>query len=89
MNDKLKRPRLAPGEYLEPANSIMAKFGGPAKVAELVAVGPVAAYLWRFPRERNGTGGLIPQKYHRLLLEAAKLRRIPLSAEDFLPRPVD
>lgn len=70
---------------LEPAESIISKLGGPAVVASVVAVHRTRVSNWKRPKEKGGTGGLIPQQYHRLLLDHAEANSIELRAEDFLP----
>ncbi len=40
------------------------------------------------PREKGGTGGLIPQKCHPVLLSYAASIGVPLTAESFLPFPL-
>ncbi|MCZ7659167.1 MAG: hypothetical protein M5U07_15545 [Xanthobacteraceae bacterium] len=71
---------------MEPAASIVRKLGGEARVAHATGTSYTAPYRWQHPREKGGTGGLIPQRHHRTLLDYARVRRIPLTAEDFLPR---
>jgi hypothetical protein len=70
---------------LEPAESIISKLGGPAVVASVVAVHRTRVSNWKRPKEKGGTGGLIPQQYHRTLLDHARDNSIDLKAEDFLP----
>lgn len=70
---------------LEPAQTIISRLGGPAAVAKLVSVHRTRVSNWKRPRDKGGTGGLIPQQYHRTLLDHAELNAIPLAAEDFLP----
>jgi hypothetical protein len=70
---------------LEPAETIISRFGGPAAVAKLVSVHRTRVSNWKRPREKGGTGGLIPQQYHRILLDYAVENSIELAAEDFLP----
>lgn len=72
---------------MEPARSIIEKLGGEAKVAELTDVSLNNPYRWQYSRDKGGTGGLIPQKYHRLLLDYARSNGIDLRAEDFLEVP--
>lgn len=43
-----------------------------------------APYRWQHAREKGGTGGLIPQRYHRTLLEYAQQNQIELAADEFL-----
>lgn len=70
---------------LEPAQTIISRLGGPAVVAKLVSVHRTRVSNWKRPREKGGTGGMIPQQYHRTLLDHAEQNDIPLAAEDFLP----
>lgn len=70
---------------MEPARTVIERFGGEAKVAEVTGASMTAPYRWTYPRDRGGTGGNIPQKHHRALLEYAKQNDIELSAEDLLP----
>lgn len=78
---------------MEPAKSIIAKLGGPAKVAEIADTSYTAPYRWQHSRAKGGCEGAIPQEYHRALLEYAHSNGIDLTAEDFLlpadraPRP--
>lgn len=74
--------KKSPG--LEPASSIIRKLGGIAKITELTGAAYTAPYRWQAPRKKGGTGGLIPQRYHRLLLDHARASGIDLRAEDFL-----
>ena len=70
---------------MEPAASIIERFGGPTKVAALLGVHRTRVHNWK--ATRGGTGGLIPQRYHVRLLEEARRAGIPLTANDFLARP--
>jgi hypothetical protein len=71
---------------MEPAASIIKKLGGEAVVAAVTGRADTAPYRWQYSREKGGTDGLIPQKYHLALLEYAGQHGIDLSAADFLPR---
>lgn len=44
---------------------------------------------WKRSRSEGGTDGLIPQRYHRTLLDYAEQNSIELKAEDFLPPRVE
>lgn len=82
---------------MEPASSIIKKLGGEAAVTALLCEAAVrlglpklkvsytAPYRWQHPRDKGGTDGLIPQRFHPVLLDYARAQDIPLSAEDFLP----
>lgn len=67
---------------LEPAHSVIRKIGI-AKVAEVTGKHVSRVYRWMYPKEKGGTGGLIPQAEAMLLLEYARATGIKLSADDF------
>lgn len=67
----------------EPANTIIAKFGGHRAVADIVGKDLTRVYRWTYPRDRGGTGGIIPQSDAVRLLEHAKENGVPVSADDF------
>jgi len=71
--------------FMEPAQSIITKLGGPSVVAREVGVHRTRVSNWSRPREKGGTGGLVPQKHHRALLDLAQQQGVELSAADFLP----
>lgn len=70
---------------MEPASTIISKFGGEAQIATLLGIATPTPYNWRKPKEAGGTAGRIPQKYHHKLLDLAAERSIPLTASDLLP----
>ncbi|SEE60230.1 hypothetical protein SAMN05519104_6692 [Rhizobiales bacterium GAS188] len=70
---------------MEPASSIIEKLGGEAVIKQVTGTAYTAPYRWQHRREKGGTGGLIPQRYHRALLDYARSKGIELTAEDFLP----
>lgn len=72
---------------LNPAKSIIDRFGGPAAVAAITGRHISRVYRWALPRDRGGTGGAIPIPEARKLLEAGKDSGIPVSAADFLAEP--
>lgn len=69
---------------MEPAESIIKRLGGEAVVSKITGTSFTAPYRWQHAREKGGTGGLIPQRYHRTLLDYAQQNEIELNAEDFL-----
>jgi hypothetical protein len=71
---------------VEPAQSIIGKFGGVAAVAAIIGAHRTSVNNWRRPRTAGGTNGLVPQRYHRKLLDEARRAGIALAAEEFLPR---
>lgn len=71
----------------EPANTIIKKFNGLKPVAVAANVTVHSVMRWRSPKDRGGTGGIIPHWHMQPLLDAAKERNIELRPADFLPRP--
>lgn len=65
------------------AEHIIAKCGGPAVVAEMTGVHVSRVHRWTYPKERGGTGGLIPAQHQQRILAEAKRRGIDLSPSDF------
>jgi hypothetical protein len=70
---------------MEPASTIISRFGGPTKVAAILGIGRVRVSNWKRPRDKGGTGGRVPQDHHPKLLAEASRLGIALTAEDFLP----
>lgn len=68
---------------LEPAKTIIEKCGGAKVVARALGVDVSAVVRWRLPRDRTGTGGLIPAKHQAALLQHAKDAGIDLTPADF------
>lgn len=78
----------------EPAHSIIvqlaAALGEPAQrisaVARALGIKRQTVWKWTAPKSRNGgTGGLIPPRYHREILQLAGTLGVPLTLESFLP----
>lgn len=69
----------------EPANTIITKFGGPTAVSRIANVSAHTVIRWRTPRERGGTGGVVPHWHVPALVSAAETLGIDVSANDFLP----
>ena len=67
------------------AERIVTLLGGTTRVAAIAGVHRTRVWNWTKPRERGGTGGVIPQKHIRPLLDHARQHGIPLSLDDFLP----
>lgn len=70
---------------MEPAQTIIAKLGGPGIVSAVVGVHRTRVSNWRRPREKGGTNGLIPQDYHLRLIDFAATKGVILTGDDFLP----
>ncbi len=84
--ENTKQSQWKPQERLEPAASVIAKLGGLSAVSRLTGTTAQTVLRWRFPKTAGGTGGVIPQRYHLLLLDDAKSKGISLTADDLLPK---
>jgi len=68
----------------EPASSIVRLLGGVSTVATVVGKHVSRVYRWTYPTNvREGTGGIIPAKDQRALLEYARSEGVDLRPEDF------
>lgn len=72
-------------KHLEPAKSVIAKIGGVEKVSEITDKHVSRVYRWMYPKERGGTGGMIPQGDIPALIAYARANDIQISADDFFP----
>lgn len=70
---------------MDPAQTIIAKLGGPSVVAGVVGIHRTRVSNWQRPRAKGGTNGLIPQGYHLTLIDYAASKGVTLTAEDFMP----
>jgi hypothetical protein len=72
---------------MEPAASIIRKFGGDSALGAIIGLDRAAVWKWRQPRAApcRGGDGVIPQRHIPALLDAARARDIALTAADFLP----
>ena len=70
---------------MEPAASIIKNLGGDTVVASITGVHRTRVANWKRPKDAGGTGGAIPFRHVPALLQAAKIRGISLSTDDFLP----
>jgi hypothetical protein len=68
-----------------PAELVIGKFGGHARVAEILGVDVSRVHRWTYPKERGGTGGFIPQRHQTRLLDEARLEGLDLAPADFFP----
>ncbi|KKZ89033.1 hypothetical protein RPHASCH2410_CH00120 [Rhizobium phaseoli Ch24-10] len=71
-------------EKLEPAASIIDRFGGPEAVQEITGADRTRVYRWTQPRDKGGTDGIIPLKPAQKLWAYAKANGIELPADMFL-----
>lgn len=70
---------------LEPAASIIERFGGPVIVRQVTGVSRTRVYRWTQPKAQGGTGGLVPNDAAIKLLRYARENSIPVTADHFLP----
>lgn len=71
---------------MEPAKTIIEICGGFDAVAEMVGRHQTRVRRWTYPRDKGGTGGLIPSDMQAPLLEAARKRGIKLKPDHFFPQ---
>jgi hypothetical protein len=69
----------------EPANTIIKKFKGLKPLAEVANVQPHTVMRWRMPKEKGGTGGVVPHWHIPAIVEAAKERGLDIRPADFAP----
>ena len=70
---------------LEPASSIISRLGGLSIVQSVTGASRTRVYRWTQPKEKGGTGGIIPLSHAPKLLSYARESGVALSANDFLP----
>jgi DNA-binding transcriptional regulator YdaS (Cro superfamily) len=66
---------------MEPAASVISKFGGNTKLARILGVHPMWVARWKM-KTPYGTGGRIPYKQVPQILAAAKAHGVSLSLEE-------
>lgn len=67
------------------AERLIRKFGGARKLASAIGRDWSTVYKWAYPRERQGTGGVIPTGAWPEICEAARELGIDLVVEDYYP----
>lgn len=70
---------------MEPAATIIAKLGGPSAVSKAAGVHRTRVSNWMRPREKGGTGGIIPHWHVHALMSFAAEIGVQLEAKDFAP----
>ncbi len=85
------QPRAKRGKYARPtydqARRIIAKFGGPARFADVVGISRTQAYKWSYTAP-YGTDGLVPHHMVDRIQRAARIEGIILTADDWTPTRV-
>lgn len=71
---------------------VIEKFGGARRLAVILktvdpenSLNPSSIYRWTYPREKGGTGGVIPTAALPLLIRAARMEGLFLTPEDLYP----
>lgn len=72
---------------LNPAAKIIELCGGYKVVAEMVGRDHTRVLRWTYPKDRGGTGGVIPSDIQQKLLDAARRRGVDLRPEHFFVSP--
>lgn len=70
---------------MNPAASVIQKFGGVRPLARLLNVSPSTVCRWQKPKP-GGTGGMIQAQYHGTLLGLARRKKIALTADELVWR---
>lgn len=71
-------------QHLTPAEYVIRKFGGVRKTAFAIGRDPGSVSKWRLPKEKRGTGGLIPGLAQAAILKAAKEKGLDITADDLI-----
>ena len=88
MNDRMSK------RWLSPAADIIGKFSTPGscgaiEIASILRVHPSRVYRWMYAKEYGGTGGLIPLRHQKRLMQEARSRNIALSAAEIIGATAD
>lgn len=68
---------------MEPAKTVIELCGGFDAVASMTGRTSLRVRRWTYPKDRGGTGGLIPSDCQQALLEQARLRGVMLEPRHF------
>ncbi len=68
---------------MNPASNIIELCGGTAAVAQWLGIDRSWVLRWTHPRDKGGTGGLVPSRHQAPLLERARAEGVQLSPEMF------
>lgn len=71
--------------YLEPAASLAEKLGGLEALAAAAGVSISRASRYRQPKDKGGTGGLIPSHRQQRILNWAREHKKQIDPRDFFP----
>lgn len=71
-------------KFLSPADYVIKAFGGVRATARAIGRDKSSVSVWRQPRSKKGTGGLIPHKAQPLVLRAAQDRGLDITPNDLI-----
>ncbi len=66
------------------ASILVRRCGGYQRLAEWCEVALHTVYRWTYPRARGGTDGLIPHRYHEVILKEAAAAEIAVTQAELL-----
>lgn len=69
---------------MSPARITIERFGGVATVADLLGIHRSQVYRWDLSKKVGGQEGVIPSKFLRPLLLAARAMSVPITAEELI-----
>lgn len=86
--------KLTVHDHLSQSERVIGKFGSAPNLARaLLAIGSpktvTSIYRWVYPKEKGGTGGLVPPQAWDAIIKAAHYEGIQITSEDFDPRVLD
>lgn len=70
--------------FTDPAASIIEVVGGASALARHLGTSPSSPLRWRLPRDKGGTDGFIPAKYHDRIIALAAARDVELPRAAFV-----
>lgn len=69
---------------VDPAATVLARFGGSGPLARLLGLDRSTVHRWALPKARGGSEGLIPARHHRRVLHLAAIEGIALTAAELV-----
>lgn len=67
-----------------PAAQVIEAFEGVRPTARALELNPSTVCRWQKPKEKRGSGGLIPSEHHAKILRVARERGLRLTAEHLI-----
>jgi len=66
------------------AERIIDKFNGVSRLSKATGIEATTIYRWSYPKEKRGSEGRVPARYHAQIWDAAKRLGIKLKKSDFV-----